>query len=122
MEFPAGSPVVVLLLKAQLGLFEKIVPVAGSVHSDGKVTKPHFAIRHVRAASAVHAQSRQGDLFAVPPQEPKEPAPQKEKRPAAAVGDLFDPPAPVPAAADKSGKTEKASEPEAAPAKSDERE
>lgn len=58
----------ILLLKSlQPGLFEKLVPVAGSVSASGRVTAPHTAIRHVKPREAPkpkhHAPEVQ-DLFA----------------------------------------------------------
>ncbi len=81
----------VLLLKSdQLGLFEKIVPVKGSVHSDGKFTKPHYARRKVRLPEAAPLP-----LFAAPVAENKpaisaKPKPEPKPKPEKAAGDLFD--------------------------------
>lgn len=59
---------IILIAKSQLGLFDKLVPVAGSVSKDGTVTAPHMAIRHVRPPAAKppahHAHAAYtGDLF-----------------------------------------------------------
>jgi len=86
----------VLLLKAdQLGLFEKLVPVKGSVSADGRVTAPHIAIRRVRAVrpAATHHHEVE-DLFGHTPQpKPKvvaPPSPQADlfaERPASKVAE-----------------------------------
>jgi predicted RNA methylase len=78
----------ILLLKSQLGLFDKIVPVAASVSKDGTVRAPHMAIRHVRApqpkaAKPHHAEN--AELFAAPRAEKPKVAP----KPKAETLDLF---------------------------------
>ena len=81
----------VLLLKSdQLGLFEKIVPVKGSVHKDGKFTKPHYARRKVRLDEPAPMP-----LFAAPNAENKtansaKPKAEPKPKPEKAAGDLFD--------------------------------
>lgn len=58
-----------LLLKNQLGLFDKLVQVKGSVAKDGTVREAHTAIRHVKRpepAKAHHPEVR--DLFEAKPE------------------------------------------------------
>lgn len=73
---------IVLLLKSQLALFDKIVPVAGSVSKDGTVTAPHYAHRKVRAPApkVEHAAkvAHTGELFG---DAPAAPAPKKAAKP-----------------------------------------
>lgn len=69
---------IILLLKSQADLFEKLVHVKGSVSKDGTVTKPHTAVRKVRrevVAPKRQAAQVTGDLFERASDEP--PAPVK---------------------------------------------
>lgn len=72
---------IMIFLKSQLGLFDKLVPVAGSVTKDGVIKKPHFAIRKVRPKDAAKAKpaAASDDLLSAPTAKPER-----------AAGDLFD--------------------------------
>jgi superfamily II DNA or RNA helicase/predicted RNA methylase len=76
----------VFLLKAdQLGLFDKLVPIAASITKKGVVIPAHTGIRHIKRPDAPRAKAAKakadeaGDLFAdrppPPPKAPDAPAP-----------------------------------------------
>lgn len=74
---------IILFAKSQADLFEKLVPVKGSVSKDGTVTKPHMAVRMVkrpRPAPARQAAQATGDLFEQSSSEPPAPAPKKSDK------------------------------------------
>lgn len=72
------GPILLLLKADQLGLFEKLVPVKGSVSATGRVTPAHVAIRHVAPPKPKpvpkHHAPEVADLFAGKPAEEAKPA------------------------------------------------
>ncbi|MDP3327185.1 SNF2-related protein [Parvibaculum sp.] len=90
----------ILLLKAHQGvLFDKLVPIAGSVSSAGVITKPHFGHRKVLGEDAT-ARPAPKEFVAKPETEaPAADAKASKKKPEKAVGDLFDLPPKIEAAA-----------------------